>query len=476
MNDTAPEAPKLTGRYDAVVIGAGPGGYVCAIRLAQLGKRTLLVERERAGGVCLNWGCIPVKALLHAAAVVRHAAEMRAAGIVFAPPQIDLLTLYSWKGRVVDRLVRGVEFLLRNNRVETVKGNAALAGPGRVSIGLDDGSKTVVETGVVVIATGSRPSVLPGLEPDGQRVIDSNGALNLFEKPARLAIVGGGVIGLEFATVFSRLGTKVTVLELMPQVLPGTEPDIAVQVQRLMQREGIEFKLGVKVLGAEPNDIIRLRYADASSEQVVEADKVLVAVGRVPLSAGLDLESAGVATDARGFVKTNAKLQAAGRSVYAIGDVRGGALLAHQAMAEGIAAADTIAGVRAPRRFTAIPAVVYTDPEVATVGLSEAEAAAQGRPVKVSRVPLTAVGRSLTLGRSEGLAKLVVDAATDRVLGMQMVGPQADVLIAEAAVAVELGLKAADIGRVVHPHPTMSELLFEAAEAIHGRAVHVVNR
>lgn len=476
MSEVPGEGLRLAERYDAVVIGAGPGGYVCAIRLAQLGRKTLLVERERAGGVCLNWGCIPVKALLHAASVVRSAAEMRAAGIVFGPPQVDLLTLYSWKGRVVDRLVRGVEFLLRNNGVETVKGSAALAGPGRVSIKLDDGSATTVQAGAVVIATGSKPTVLAGLEPDGQRIIDSNGALNLFEKPERLAIVGAGVIGLEFATMFSRLGTKVTVLELLPQVLPGTEPDIASQVQRLMQREGVEFRLGVKVLGAEPNAVIKLKYADATGEQAVEADKVLVAVGRVPLSAGLDLESAGVQTDARGFVKTNAKLQAAGRTVYAIGDVRGGPLLAHKAMAEGIAAADAIAGVKASKRFTAIPSVVYTDPEVATVGLTEAEAHVQGRAVKVSRVPLTAVGRSLTLGRSEGIARLVVDAATDKVLGMQVVGPQADVLIAEAALAVELGLRAADIGRVVHPHPTMSELVFEAAEAIHGRAVHVVNR
>jgi dihydrolipoamide dehydrogenase len=466
----------LAERYDAVVIGAGPGGYVCAIRLAQLGRKTLVVERERAGGVCLNWGCIPVKALLHAASVVRHAAEMRAAGILFEPPQVDLLTLYSWKGRVVDRLVRGVEFLLRSNGVQAVKGSAALDGPGRVSIKLDDGTTATVRAGAVVIATGSKPTVLPGLEPDGQRIIDSNGALNLFEKPQRLAVVGAGVIGLEFATIFSRLGTKVTVLELMPQVLPGTETEIAGQVQRLMQREGIEFHLGVKVLGAEPNETIRLKYQDSDGEQAVEADKVLVAVGRVPLSDGLNLKSAGAGIDGRGYIKTNAKLQAAGRTTYAIGDVRGGPLLAHKAMAEGISAAETIAGVKAPKRFTAIPSVVYTDPEVATVGLTEAEAQAQGRAVKVSRVPLTAVGRSLTLGRSEGLAKLVVDAGTDKVLGMQMVGPQADVLIAEAAVAVELGLKAADIGRVVHPHPTMSELLFEAAEAIHGKAVHVVNR
>lgn len=463
-------------RYDVTVIGAGPGGYVCAIRLAQLGRRVLLVERERPGGVCLNWGCIPVKALLHAASTVRHAVEMRAAGIVYQPPTIDLLTLYSWKGRIVDRLVRGIEFLLRNNGVEYVKGSAFLSGHQQVGIRLDDGGTRTVESGVVVIATGSKPVVIPGLEPDGQRIIDSNGALNLFELPARLAIVGAGVVGLEFATIFSRLGVSVTVLDLMPQVLPGTDSEIAAQIQKLMQREGIEFRLGVRLLGTEADGVIRLRYTGPAGEQVLEADKVLVAAGRVPLSAELGLGTTGVKTDARGYIVTNSRLQAYGRSVYAIGDVRGGQLLAHKAMAEGIAVAEIIAGRRSMRRFRAVPAVVYTDPEIATVGITEAEARAQNLNVRVGRIPLTAVGRSLTLSRSEGLMKLIVDSATDRLLGMQVIGPQSDMLVAEATLAIELGLKAADIGRVMHPHPTMSELLFEAAEAIHGRAVHVVNR
>ena len=466
---------RVPRRTEVLVIGGGPAGYVAAIRLAQLGKKVLLVEKERVGGVCVNWGCIPVKALLHAAEVVRSAVEARPMGILFQKPELDILSLYGWKGRIVERLVRGVEFLLKANGVETLRGMARFVDYRQVEVILPDGSDVLVEAENVLVATGSRPVVLPGMETDGRRVIDSSGALNVVDLPARMVVIGAGVIGLEFATIFSRLGSKVTVLELVDQVLPGTDPEIASMLKRLMSREGIDFRLGVKVAGITAGESPVIQYSGKDGEQKVETDRVLVAVGRVPLTDGLNLEAAGVAVDQRGFIKTDGQLRTNVPNVSAIGDVRGGMLLAHKAMAEGIAFADNLASGR-QWSFKAVPACVYTDPEVATVGMTEKEAVDAGRKVRVSRVPLSAIGRSLTLGRSEGLCKMVVDSDSDRVLGVGMVAPQADALIAEAAVAVELGLTAAQIGSVVHPHPTMSELLFEAAEATHGRAVHIVNK
>ncbi|MFO7676155.1 MAG: dihydrolipoyl dehydrogenase [bacterium] len=460
--------------HDVVVIGGGPAGYTCAIRLAQLGKRVALVERDRPGGVCLNWGCIPVKALLHAAKTVRDAAEGRRMGLLFQPPEVDILALQGWKQRIVDRLVRGIEFLFKANGVEHVRGEAKLTGPRTVAVRTADGELELTAEAVVV-ATGSEPVVLPGFEPDGRTVLDSTGALGLVELPRRLAIIGAGVIGLEFATVFRRLGVEVTVLELQPQVLPGTDPELAGLVEKQLRREGVGIRLGVRVSGIERGPAAKVNYARDEQAETVEADRVLVAVGRIPRTRDLGLDAAGVAVDRRGFVVTARDGRTRADGVHAIGDCRPGPMLAHRASAEGVALAERLAGNRL-RRFRAIPDCVYTDPEVASVGLSEPAALATGRKVRVSRVPLTAVGRSLTLNRSEGLCKLIVDDKTDRVLGAGIVAPQADCIIAEAAVAVELGLKAAELGRVVHPHPTMSELLLEAAEAIHGRAVNIVNR
>jgi dihydrolipoamide dehydrogenase len=460
---------------DSLVVGAGPAGYVAAIRLAQLGRKVVIVERDRVGGICLNWGCIPVKALLHAASAVRGAAEARRMGIIFGQPEVDFQALYGWKGRVVDRLVRGVEFLLRSNGVETVKGTARFKEGKRVLVVEPDGNELEFAAENVVVATGSTSSVLPGFEPDGRQVIDSNGALNLTRLPGRVAIIGAGAIGLEFATAFRRLGASVTVLELMPQLLPGFDTEVSSVLRKAMQGEGIEFHLGVKVTGLVREPGLAVSYASGETEAKVETDLVLVAVGRRPLTAGLELDKAGVKLDERGFVAVDQKYRTSAAHIYAIGDVKPGLLLAHRAMADGISLAESLGGGR-PWRFKAVPSCVYTDPEVASVGVTEADAAAQGIKVKVSRVPISALGRSLTLGRSDGLCKMVADAETDKVLGVQIAAPQADVLIAEATVAIELGLTAGDIGRVVHAHPTMSEMLFEAAEAIHSKAIHIVNR
>ncbi|MFO7639112.1 MAG: dihydrolipoyl dehydrogenase [bacterium] len=460
--------------HDAVIIGGGPAGYVCAVRLAQLGRKVVLVERDRPGGVCLNWGCIPVKALLHAAQTVRDAAEGRRMGLLFPPPEVDLVALYGWKQRIVDRLGRGIEFLFKANGVELVRGEARLTGPGSVAVQTPEGELELTAPAVVV-ATGSQPAALAGMEPDGRSVIDSDGALRLVELPRRLAIIGAGVVGLEFATLFSRLGCAVTVLELESQVLPGTDPELAGIIEKLMRREGVTFELGVRVSGIERGPAAKVNYARDEQAETVEADRVLVAVGRVPRTRELGLEAAGVTVDRRGFIVVDKDCRTVVPGVHAIGDCKPGPMLAHRASAEGGVLAELLGGGE-PRRFHAIPDCVYTDPEVASVGLSEPAALAAGRKVKVSRVPLTAVGRALTLNRAEGLCKLIVDEKTDKVLGAGIVAPQADCLIAQAAVAVELGLKAADIARVVHPHPTMSELLMEAAEAIHGRAIHIVNR
>ncbi len=466
---------RVEKHVDFLVIGAGPAGYVAAIRLAQLGRKALVIERDRIGGICLNWGCIPVKALLHAASTVRGAAEARRMGIIYGQPDIDFQALYGWKGRVVDRLVRGVEFLLRSNGVETVKGAARFADGQRVVVAQPDGTELGFGAENVIIATGSASAVLPGFEPDGERVIDSNGALNLTRLPARIAIIGAGAIGLEFATAFRRLGASVTVLELMPQLLPGFDIDVSVALRKAMQAEGIEFNLGVKVTGLDREPGLAVRFQSGETESKVETDMVLVAIGRRPLTAGLELDQAGVKLDERGFVAVGQRYRTSAAHIYAIGDVKPGPMLAHRAMADGIALAESLGGGR-PWRFKAVPACVYTDPEVASVGLSEAEAGSQGIKVKVSRVPISALGRSLTLNRGDGLCKMVVDAETDKVLGVQIAAPQADVLIAEATTAIELGLTAAEIGHVVHAHPTMSELLFEAAEAIHSKAIHIVNR
>jgi dihydrolipoamide dehydrogenase len=466
---------SATREGDVLVIGAGPAGYVTAIRLAQFGRKVVVVERDRVGGICLNWGCIPVKALLHAASTVRGAAEARRMGIVFGQPEVDFQALYGWKGRIVDRLVRGVEFLLRSNGVETLKGTARFVGGHRVVVAQPDGTEVEFGPENVIVATGSAPTVIPGFEPDGRQVIDSNGALNLTRLPGRIAIIGAGAIGLEFATAFRRLGASVTVLELMPQLLPGFDAEVSSALRKAMQSEGIEFNLGVKVTGLDREPGLAIRYLSGETEAKLETDLVLVAVGRRPLTAGLDLDKAGVKLDERGFIGVDQKYRTGAGHIYAIGDVKPGLLLAHRAMADGLSLAESLGGGR-QWRFKAVPSCVYTDPEVASVGISEADATAQSIKVKVSRVPISAVGRSLTLGRSEGLCKMVADAETDKVLGVQIAAPQADVLIAEATVAVELGLTAAEIGRVVHAHPTMSEMLFEAAEAIHSKAIHIVNR
>ncbi|MEO0073986.1 MAG: NAD(P)/FAD-dependent oxidoreductase, partial [candidate division WOR-3 bacterium] len=365
---------------------------------------------------------------------------------------------------------KGLEFLFRANGVEVIHGTARLVGDGKLLVQTSEQVDEFLASEIVV-ATGSRPAELSCLVVDGRRVLNSDDALDIVTFPESLAIVGAGAVGLEFATFFSRLGTRVVVVEMCEQVLPGIDREIAILLRRLMERDGVDFRLGAKVLGCEDG---RLLYRNSDgSDGAVSVDRVLVATGRTPATEGLGLEAVGATVDGQGFVVTDRNYRSG--QVVAIGDVRGGRLLAHKAMREGLIAAELIAG-RRPRRAHAIPLCVYTDPEVASVGMSEEEARREGYDVIVVQVPASAVGRSLTLARSEGICRMTADARTGRILGVTMLCAQADVLIAEACLAVELRLKVDELGRAVHPHPTMSELLFEAAEAITGRAVHIINR
>ncbi|MEO0071279.1 MAG: dihydrolipoyl dehydrogenase [candidate division WOR-3 bacterium] len=462
------------------MIGAGPAGYVAGIRLAQYGKKVVMVEEASVGGVCLNRGCIPVKALLHAAGIVRNSLEARGMGIVFGQPEIDLLSLGTWQRRIVERLRRGIEFLFKTNGVELIRGKAKLLKPKTVGVRNDNGEIKITAP-KVIIATGSIPAVLPGLEPDHKRIIDSNSALNLIDLPRQIIIIGAGAIGLEFATIFQRLGSKVLVLEMCDSILPGVDKDITNLLQRQMEREGVEFHLGVKGMSCQMSQSTAGVQVCIEGKTPLIADKILVAAGRKANTAELGLEEVGIELQETGFIKTDRSFQTNVKGVYAIGDVRGGPMLAHKAMHEGLILSEKLAPLqnselRTKNHPRAIPFVVYTDPEVAIVGLTESEAKNNGMEVSISKVPVSAVGRSLTLGRTEGLCKIIADRKTKKILGVEIVAPQADALIAEATLAVELGLTAEDLGKVVHPHPTMSELLWEASAAVLGKAIHIVNQ
>ena len=478
---------------DVLFIGAGPGGYVGAIRAAQLGKRVMVVEKERAGGICLNWGCIPTKALLHAVRTIRLAQEGAQIGLKYAPPEKDIARLSAWRTRIVDRLVRGVEYLLKQYHIEVLAGVAGFNDARQVMVTAPDGSATLVQAGHVVIATGSEPVALPGLEPDGERIITSNEAVLLKSVPPRLLIVGAGAIGLEFASIYAGLGSQVIVVEVMDQVLPGTDAELAGLLERALRKQGIQILLKTRVSSIEKSDVLRAHLTSVNPQPPTpnpqpplsdprpltpEFDQVLVAVGRRPLTRGLAIENSGVQLDSRGFIKTDERLQTGQPGVFAIGDVARPPLLAHKASREGIAVAEQIAGHRplTPDPLAAIPNCVFTDPELATVGVTEAEATAAGYEAAIGRFPLSALGRGATLNRLEGICKIVADRKTDKVLGVHILAPEASSLISEGALAVRYGITARDLASTVHPHPTLGELLMEAAEDVHRQSIHLPPR
>ncbi|ADI15231.1 dihydrolipoyl dehydrogenase [Truepera radiovictrix] len=456
--------------YEVLVIGSGPGGYHAAIRAAQLGKKTACVEQEYVGGVCLNVGCIPTKALLHVAEDLREAKHAKSYGIDFGEPKVDLKKLEAWKSGVVQKLTGGVRSLLKGNKVDLIEGRATLKDPHTVQVG--DRSVTAEK---IIVATGSEPIEIPGFETDGERIVNSTGALLVSEVPKRFLAIGGSAIGLEFSDIYHALGSDVTVVELMDEIVPTADRDAAKELRKSFEKRGIKILTSTKALNQKKTaDGIEVTLERGGERETLVVDKILVAVGRKPRGTGLGLEEVGVTVE-RGFVPTNAHMQTNVPHIYAIGDVTKPPLLAHKAMKEGIVAAEHAAGKPAAYD-TIVPAVVYTSPELASVGMTEQEAKDAGHKVRVGVFPLAASGRAMTLGVSEGLVKVIGDEETDLLLGFHMVGPAAGDMVAEAALAIEMGATLEDISLTQHAHPTIAESFMEAAEAAHGMAIHVANK
>ena len=458
--------------FDLIVIGSGPGGYHAAIRAAQLGLKVACIEKETIGGVCLNVGCIPTKALLHVAADLREAAHAGEYGISFGEPTIDLKALETWKAGVVAKMTGGVSMLFKGNKVELIDGEAGFADAHTVTVG-----ERTVSADKFIVATGSSPIEIPGFEVDGDTIVDSTGALMVSEIPQRFMAIGGSAIGLEFCDVYHALGSETMVVELMEQIVPASDPDVARELHKSFEKRGVRILTATKALSQKRTKKgieVVLEAADGAQETVI-VDKLLLAVGRRPNSHGLGLEEIGVTVDERGYLPVNDHMQTAQPHVYAIGDVARQPLLAHKAMKEGLVAAEHAAG-HAAAYDTIAPSVIYTSPELASVGMTQAEAEAAGHTVRIGRFPLSASGRATTLGTDEGLVKLIGDEETDLLLGFHMVGPNAGDLVAEAALAIEMGATLEDIALTQHPHPTIAETIMEAAEHAHGRAIHISNR
>jgi dihydrolipoamide dehydrogenase len=464
--------------YDVVVIGGGPGGYVAAIRAAQLGLKTACVEkRDSLGGTCLNIGCIPSKALLQSSeryVETQHA--LAAHGIKVEGVSLDLKTMQARKDKVVGENTRGVEFLFKKNKVAWVKGTAKITGPGTIAVTSADGGSDTLTAKSIVIAAGSDIVRLPGIEIDEKRIVSSTGALTFAEVPKRFVVIGGGYIGLEMGSVWGRLGAQVTVVEFLDRITPGMDAEVAKGLQRALQKQGFTFKLGTKVTGAKiGNKGVALSLEPAAGGPVEElvADAVLVAVGRRPYTDGLGIDSVGVALDEKKRIKVDGQFRTSVPGIYAIGDVIAGAMLAHKAEDEGSAVAEVIAGQKPHIDYDAIPAVIYTAPEVASVGKSEEDLKSAGIAYAVGKFPFTANGRARANGDTEGFVKILADAKTDRVLGVHIIGADAGTMIAEATLAMEYGASSEDIARTCHAHPTLPEAVKEAALAVAKRAIHI---
>jgi dihydrolipoamide dehydrogenase len=468
----SPAAAAAPGEVSAevLVLGAGPGGYTAAFRAADLGKKVVLVDRwPTLGGVCLNVGCIPSKALLHAAKVVAETKEMSEYGLVFAAPQIDLGRLRAWKDGVVARLTGGLAGLAKQRQVTVIRGDGRLSSPHQLRVDLAEGGTTTVDFEQAIIAAGSEPLTLPFIPHSDPRVIDSTGALELEDLPGRLLVIGGGIIGLEMATVYHELGTQVTIAELMDQLIPGVDKDLVNPLAKRIARQYENVYLKTKVTSVEARlEGLVVSFDGARAPATATFDKILVAVGRRPNGKLIGAENAGVRVDDRGFIPVDKQLRTNVAHIFAIGDIVGPPMLAHKATHEGKVAAEVAAGRNSAFDARVIPSVAYTDPEVAWAGLTENEAKAAGVAYGKSVFPWAASGRSLTLARSEGMTKLLFDKGTGRVIGCGIVGPNAGDLISEAALAIEMGADAADIALTIHPHPTLSETVAMAAEAFEG--------
>jgi dihydrolipoamide dehydrogenase len=458
--------------HDLIVIGAGPGGYVAAIRAAQLGMNVACVdENEQLGGVCLRVGCIPSKAMLESSELYYQAKNSFAEhGLKIKDVQVDLAAMLRRKDGVVDSLTRGVKSLLKKNKVTHYQGRGRLEGAKRVAVS-QNGKSTTITAPHILIATGSRPATIPGLEPDGDRIGTSTEALSYDEVPKHLVVIGGGYIGLEMGSVWRRLGAKVTVLEALDRILPTTDADLAGKMQKLLEKQGFEFRFKSRVKSAKTKSKkVRVECEDG---EPIDCDRLLVAVGRTANTRDLGLETVNIETDRRGVIQVDAHYRTTAKGVYAIGDCIPGPMLAHKASEEGVACVEMIAGRAAHVNYDVIPAVVYTHPEIASVGKGEDELTSQGIEYNKGTFPFQANGRAKTLGDTEGLVKILADKKTDRVLGVHILGPRAGDLIHEAAAAMEFGASSEDLARLCHAHPTLAESVREAALAVTGRALHI---
>lgn len=464
--------------YDVIVIGAGPGGYPAAIRAAQLGLKTLCVDKEYMGGVCLNWGCIPSKALIAAAGTVekiRHADKM---GISTNGVSVDLVKMQAWKDGIVKKLTSGVAGLIKGNKGESMLGSARVKSPTLVEVTKPDGKVESYEVKKgIIVATGAAPIAIPGFEIDGKVVITAREAVSLKKVPETLVLIGGGVIGLELGMVYQKLGSKVIVVEMLDQLLPTEDPDLVKVVEKRFTSKGGEVLTKAKAKSCTvKGDKATVTIEHGGKERSIEADNVLVAVGFRPSSKGLGLEEVGVKFDERGHILTNELIQTNVPSIYAVGDVSGPPYLAHKATKEGEIAAEVIAGHKSARDWRVMPAAIFTDPEIATAGLREKEAKAQGRAVKIGKFPFSVSGRAMAIDETDGFIKAIIDATTNEVLGVGVVGPEASDIISEAALAIEMCAFAEDVGLTIHPHPTLGESMMESFKHALGEAVHIMNK
>ena len=465
----------FTQKVETVIIGAGPGGYVAAIRAAQLGQEVVLIEKDLLGGICLNWGCIPSKAMIEVSGLKKHLEKAAEMGLIVKDVAIDLTQLHKWKNGIVEKLRNGVGTLLSKNGVDVITGTASFTEPGKILVAAEHGIQRF-EFKNVIIATGSIPIALPGAPFDHELIIDSTDALGLKTLPEKMLIVGAGSVGLELGLVYAKLGSEVTIVEFRDKFLPFLDPELPRVLEKSLKKNNVTLLMGTKVEKVNPkNGKAEIIYSQAGKQTTIEADKVLVAIGRKPNTENIGMDKIALQVDQKGFIVVNDKMQTPIEGVYAIGDLIRGPMLAHRASHMGKIAAEVISGEPAAFDNLAIPSVIFSDPEIATVGLTEAQAQQQGYKVKAGVFPFRILGRAMTLGETEGLTKVISDTETGTVLGVHIVGPHASDLIAEGALAVESASNIDDLALTIHAHPTLPEGIEEAAEAVENKAIHIFN-